>query len=258
MELVIMKKQIGKLIVGVAVGILPSVMFAEVDYGSLVKGDEPELYVDKYGKGDPVVVSNGYIFLDYKYMSGPYVVQRVGQAVTVNGVVVNCLYKQEIPQKQERYVREYVGSDGNTHTWSSPPHPSSNLKETADIWADMLAEWLREHVVVLSKMQYQIRQIRPISDEGMQKRLPVIEKMAYGKFPKALMSALSETTEEGKLNAIKTEDKSWRLNDEDTMLIIKNARDCPALMERIRAETATETQLNVQTNRVPAAATQHN
>ena len=250
-----MKKQIGKLIVCVVVvGVLPSVVFAEVDYGSLVKGDEPGLYVGKYGKGNPVVVSNGYIFIDYKYISGPYVVQRIGQAVTVNGVVVNCLYKQEIPQKQERYVREYVGSDGKKHTWSSPPHPSSNLKETADAWTDMLADWLRENVVLLSRDQYRIRQGRAISDDGMQKRLPFIGKTCRGNFTKVLAVAIPLQSDEQILRATKGADAHWQLSDDDTLSLIKNARECPALMERIRAEIAPKTQPAAETNRLPASA----
>ena len=237
-------------ITSVVLSILAGIAHAEVDYGSQIKGDETVLHVEKYGRGDPVVVSNGYLFVDFTYVPAPYAVQRIGQAVVVNGLIVNCLYKKEIPEKDERYRQIVKGPGGREIVWQSPAHPSSTLKTTADLYAEMLADWLREHVVVLSKKQYQIRQGRPISDEGMAKRLPVIEKMAYGKFPKALMSALSETTEEEKLNAIKTEDKSWRLNDEDTLQLIRNARECPALMERVRLEISAGTQHTAQTNLV--------
>ena len=241
-----------------ALCIFVEIVQAGVDYGALIKGDEPELYVEKYGKGESVVVSNGYLFVDFTYVSAPYSVQRVGQAVVVNGLIVNCLYKKEIPEKDERYSQIVKGPDGREIVWRSPAHPSSTLKTTADLYVDMLADWLRENVVVISKTQYQTRQSRPISDEGMAKRLPVIGKTYRGNFPKAISVALSAPTEEQALKAVKTEDKYWRLSDEDTLGLIKNARECPALMERIRAEIATEMQHTVQTNRVPATATQHN
>lgn len=231
---------------------IAEIVQAGVDYGSRIKGDEPELHVAKYGKGESVVVSNGYLFVDFTYIPAPYSVQRVGQAVVVNGLIVNCLYKKEIPEKDERYSQIVKGPDGREIVWQSPAHPSSTLKTTADLYVDMLADWLRENVVVMSKTQYQIRQDRPISDEGMAKRLPVIGKTYRGNFPKAINAALSASTEEQTLKAVKAEDKHWRLSDEDTLSLIKNARECPALLERIRAEIAPKTQLTV-TNQLPAA-----
>ena len=74
----------------------------EFDYGSRVTGDEPGLYVDRYGKGEPAVVSNGYLFVDFEYIPVPYHIQRVGQAVVVNGMVVNYLFRGDPPVGETR------------------------------------------------------------------------------------------------------------------------------------------------------------
>jgi hypothetical protein len=101
-----------KIVSGGVIGFLPRVVFAAVDYGSIVQGDEPELYVDKCGRGDTSIVSNSYLFVDFKYVSAPYSIQRSGQAVVVNGVVANCLYKGNILTNQPSLQ---VGPDGKAY-----------------------------------------------------------------------------------------------------------------------------------------------
>lgn len=227
---------------------------AGVDYGSRIKGDEPELHAEKYGKGETIVVSNGFLFVDFTYVPAPYSIHRIGQAVVVNDMIVNCLYKKEIPEKDEQYSQTIKGPDGREIVWRSPAHPASTIKTTADLYVGMLADWLQEHVVILSKKEYQIRQGRPISDEGMAKRLPLVGKTYRGNFPKVLAVAIPLQSDEQILRATKGADAHWQLSDEDTLRLIKNARECPALMERIRAEIEPKTQPASETNRLPTSA----
>ena len=66
-----MKRQIKKMVLGVAICVPFCVLCVEIDYGSRVNGDEPRLYVDRYGMGEPMVVSNGYLFVEFDYIPPP-------------------------------------------------------------------------------------------------------------------------------------------------------------------------------------------
>ena len=66
-----MKKQIKRMVLGAAVSMPFCVLHAEIDYGSCVTGNEPRLYVDRYGMDEPIVISNGYLFVEFDYIPPP-------------------------------------------------------------------------------------------------------------------------------------------------------------------------------------------
>ena len=66
-------------------------------FGSRPKGDEPELLVEFLGTNAPVVVESGWVFIDYEYVPGPYRLQRIGQGILVNGILVNKMYPGSLP-----------------------------------------------------------------------------------------------------------------------------------------------------------------
>jgi len=61
--------------------------------GEKIRGDETVLLADLYGTGVVTTVTNGYLFIDREYAPRPYRIQRVGQAVLVNGILLNALFR---------------------------------------------------------------------------------------------------------------------------------------------------------------------
>jgi len=230
---------------------LASCSVAEIDYGFQIKGDEPILYVEKYGRGDAVVVSNGFLFVDFKYVPAPYTIQRVGQAVVVNGIIVNCLYKGEIHENYERRViHKFTDSKGIEYERLSDPHPSSNLKETADIWVGVLAYWLGSdpRAVFLSKARFialRSKQAqKPMSDAALEKNLPKILTVFNYAFLPLLKPSLDAQSDTQAVELLKANHAYKELTDEDFFILSASIRNSPELKERIRAETSTPQQVN--------------
>ena len=72
----------------------------ELAVGDRVNGDESLLYLEELGKSDPVTVDSGYVFIDTEFLRPPYIIQRIGQAVTINGRIVNCVYREPINEPE--------------------------------------------------------------------------------------------------------------------------------------------------------------
>lgn len=232
------QKALVRFAAGFAFCVFARPVFAEADYGSRIRGDEAVLHAEKYGRGEMVTVSNGYLFVDCKYVPAPYAIQRVGQAVAVNGIVVNCLYKREIPESHERHVQKFKGSSGREYEWRSPGHPSGNLKETADFWAGMLAHWLRSKAVFLSRARFAALhgRLKPADDTALEKAFPKVLDVDCADFLLLFSSVLDAQSEKQAAELFKANTAYSKLTDADIMALIENARASPALAERLRAE----------------------
>jgi hypothetical protein len=66
---------------------------SEPTVGQKIAGNEELLRVTRYGSNTCTVVSNGYVFVDGEYIPAPYTIQRIGQGVVINGILVNVLFK---------------------------------------------------------------------------------------------------------------------------------------------------------------------
>lgn len=233
-------KTLSRFALGFAFSVSVQPVSAEVDYGSLIQGDEPVFHIEKYGRGEVMVASNGYLFVDFKYLPAPYIIQRIGQAVVVNGIVVNCLYKREIPEKYENSVQTVKDSSGKEHIWRSPPHPSSNIKKTADFWTGMLRYWLETKTVFISKSCYvAMRNIqRPINDTELEKILPKVLAVNREQFLPLLKAALDIQSPVQATDLFKTNYPYSKLPEEYLSTFIENVRKSPELKERLRKETA--------------------
>lgn len=208
-----------------------------VDIGSVIQGDEPILHVERFGRGTPVAISNGYLFIDFKYIPPPYVLERVGQAVTVNKIIVNCLYTNAIPDTLTGVTSERLGSDGRMHTITSPPHPASWLQGTADAHVSSLSNNLNRVAVFLPGVP------KPFMNEKdaslwKPRSMPVKAKISIEEFPRALLAAASSLGEENYWKAAKDVCARWSLSQEDTIRLVNETKRSPVLMERLRAEEA--------------------
>jgi len=234
------KKILRRFAAGFAFCVSVQPVCSEVDYGSRIRGDEAVLHIDKYGRGDLMVASNGYLFIDFKYLPAPYTIQRIGQAVVVNGIIVNCLYKREIPEKYESSVQKAKDSSGKEHEWRSPPHPSSNIKKTADFWAGMLPYWLDSKTVFISKSCYvaMSKTPRPKNDTELEKLLPKVLDVNCEGFSSLLKTALDIPSPVQMTELFKTNYPYSKLPEEHLSTFVENLRGSPELKERIRKETA--------------------
>lgn len=205
--------------------------------GSIIQGDEAILHVERFGRGVPVVISNGYLFIDFKYIPSPYAIERVGQAVTVNNIIINCLYTNDIPESFERIASERLGSDGRMHTIISPPHPASWLKNTADAHVSALSNKLNFVAVFLPG----VRKPRINDKDTSQwkpRNMPIYAKINLEEFPRALLAAVSEQVPSDVWKSAKKMCSRWSLSETDTLSLVAKAKASPDLMERVRNEIA--------------------
>ena len=72
------------------------VSLAGTTFGEHSAGDERILFKEYLGVGEKSVYSNSYVFINGMYIEPPYVVQRIGQAVTVNGIIVNFPSQEDV------------------------------------------------------------------------------------------------------------------------------------------------------------------
>ncbi len=184
-----------------------------------------------------MAISNGYLFIDFKYIPPPYVLERVGQAVTVNKIIVNCLYTNAIPDTLTRVTSERLGSDGRMHTITSPPHPASWLQGTADAHVSSLSNNLNRVAVFLPAVP------KPFMNEKeaslwKPRSMPIIAKITIEEFPRALLAAVSSLGEENYWKTAKDLCARWSLSQEDTIRLVNETKVSPVLMERLRAEEA--------------------
>ncbi len=208
-----------------------------VDIGSVIQGDEPILHVERFGRGTPVSISNGYLFIDFKYIPPPYVLERVGQAVTVNKIIVNCLYTNAIPDTLTGVTSERLGSDGRMHTITSPPHPASWLQGTADAHVSSLSNNLNRVAIFLPGVPKPFMNKEEAS-LWKPRNMPVKAKITIEEFPHALLAAVSSLGEENYWKAAKDVCARWSLSQEDTILLVNETKVSPVLMERLQAESA--------------------
>jgi hypothetical protein len=206
-----------------------------VDIGSVIKGNEEILHVGRFGRGTPVVISNGYLFIDFKYIPIPYVIERVGQAVTVNNIIVNCLYTNALPETFERVASECRGSDGRMHTIIAPPHPASWLKGTADAHVSKLSNDLNFAAVFLPGARTPLLESKCPSI-WKPRNMPVSAKIALEEFPRALLAAVSEETPSNVWKSVKTSCARWSLTEKDTKRLVEQAKVSTNLIERLKKE----------------------
>ena len=206
----------------VAVCVSPCVLRAEIDYGSRVEGNEPRLYVDRYGMGEPMVVSNGYLFVEFGYIPPPYHIQRVGQGVVANGVLANCLFRGNPP------IGETMRVNGMTE---------SILKGTSQAFAERLVGFLdMNNAVFLYKNGYQNRYpSMPISESQMSLRVPIFDSVEEG-FPHLLNDAITNQVPEVAINAIMRKAFRQGLTTNHIQTIIENVRQDTQLLARVQAE----------------------
>ena len=194
---------------------------AEIDYGSRVSGNEPRLYVDRYGMGEPMVVSNGYLFVEFDYIPPPYHIQRVGQGVVANGVLVNCLFRGDPP----------VGGSWNTYS-------EVRLKNGANGFADRLVGFLERHeAVFLYKHGYQNRDSVTTSDERLSICVPIFDTIAGAGFPHLFNDALTnQPPATSAVSAIVQRAMRRDLTTEYAEALIESVRQDTQLLARVQAE----------------------
>ncbi len=205
--------------------VLSNALQAGIGYGSIVTGDEPELYVNRFGKSDPIVVSNGYLFVEFTYMPPPYCIQRLGQAIVVNGIMVNRPFNGEPPTGSE--VRKY-GYTGD------------NIKPALCLYESLLSDSLQRsgEVVFLFKEGYEHLKGGQANESSLLLKVPVFEKCPPDKFPKLIENILTNQNIEAESEILKIKTNFRHLNTENIRLLIRNVRKCPTLADRIRAEIA--------------------
>ena len=219
-----MKRQIKRMILAVAVCMSACVLRAEIDYGSRITGNESKLYVDRYGMDEPVVVSNGYLFVESEYIPAPYHVQRVGQAIAVNGTLVSCLFRGDPPFGENARV------SGITEDM---------LKKGRIFFAALLTDYLQAHeVVFLYKSEYQKNyEPMPLSEYKMSLRVPIVGRFDGRAFPHLLNDAMTNQPNASVISAITQGPMRRCLTGEHVQTIIEKAKRDPQLLERIRTET---------------------
>lgn len=234
-----MNTRIIKSTICLAVCLFARALQAGIDYGSTVKGDEPELCVDRFGIGQTTVISNGYLFIEFVYMPPPYRIQRIGQAIAVNGIMVNRPFSGEPP----------TGSGVKKYGYTE-----DNIKSALSLYERLLLTPLQRGVeaVFLCQEGYEKRRYPSMKESGRILKIPIFDILRTDVFVRLAENVLTNQSVEssGEMGKIK---KCFRwFNDEDVSLFIRNVRKCPQLAERIRNEIA---EANApQPNKIPPYA----
>ena len=216
------QRQVKRMVLCAAVCVSSCALRAEIDYGSRVAGDEPRLYVDRYGKDEAWVVNSGYLFVEFDYIPPPYHIQRVGQGVVVNGVLVNCLFRRDPP----------IGGSWNSFS-------EAKLKNGANYFAERVAGFLERHeAVFLYKEGYQNRStLWPISEASMSIRVPIFGTVGVTNFPHLLNDAMTNPPPAASaVTAIVQRAKGQDLTVEYIQTLISNVRQDTQLLARVRSE----------------------
>ena len=213
--------QIKRMVLCAAVCVSSCALRAEIDYGSRVEGNEPRLYVDKYGIGEPMVVNNGYLFVEFDYIPPPYHIQRVGQGVVANGILVNCLFRGDPP----------IGGSWNTMS-------EAKLTNGVNVYAGRVAHFLGRHeAVFLYKQGFQNRNSTPISEAGMSLRAPIFDTIAGVGFPHLLNDAMTNPPPEAPaVTALVQRAMGQDLTVEYVQSLVGNVRQDTQLLARVQAE----------------------
>ena len=217
-----MRRQIKRMLLCAVIGVSSCVLHAEIDYGSRVNGDEPRLYVDRYGMGEPMVVNNGYLFVEFDYIPPPYHIQRTGQGVVANGILVNCLFRGDPP----------IGGSWNSFS-------EAKLKNGVNAFAERLVGFLDGHeAVFLYKEGYQNHYpANPISEKGMSTRVPIFDTVGVTNFPHLLNDAMTNPPPATlAVSTIVRQTFRQHLTVEYIQALIGNIRQDTQLLARVRSE----------------------
>jgi hypothetical protein len=99
----ILKKLAVMLIAAIAINLSGK----ELKVGDTVRGNEPYLYVKYLGIDEldrAPELKTGYLFLAGEFIPPPYKFKRIGQAITVNGRLLNKLGKYDFEKKPEKII----------------------------------------------------------------------------------------------------------------------------------------------------------
>ena len=216
-----MKKQIKRMVLCAVACVLSCALRAEIDYGSRVNGDEPKLYVDRYGKGEPWVINSGYLFVEFDYIPPPYHIRRVGQGIIANGVLVNCLFRGDPP----------VGGSWNTFS-------EAKLTNGVNGFAGRVVHFLeKREAVFLYKAGYQNSGSVPISDVRMSTRAPIFDKIDGTYFPHLLNAAMTNPPPAAPAVTAIVQRAIWQeLTVEYVQSLVENVRQDTQLLARVQAD----------------------
>lgn len=160
-------------------------------FGAVPKKDIEELHVDEFGQDKSTIIANGYLFVDFKYIDAPYVIQRFGIGVAVNSMLVTC----PILPSSNRVAEAKAN-------WQDPLHgiTQDSLGKTAEGNAIILRNALNSGSAVFLSGQRR----RPI-------RLPVRGKLRESEFRTVLQVLAEQGPEDGKVTKLQELVKSGQL-----------------------------------------------
>ena len=217
-----MKRQIKRMMLCAAACVSFCALCAEIDYGSRVNGDEPRLYVDRYGVGEPVVISNGYLFVEFGYIPSPYHIQRVGQGVVANGILVNCLFRGDPP----------IGGG-----WRDSMS-EAKLTNAVNYYTERVAGFLEaREAVFLYKKGVQDRDSMPNSEARMSTSAPIFGVVDGARFPHLFYDAVTnQPPTASAINAFLYWTVRRELTTEYVEALIESVRQDTQLLARVQAE----------------------
>jgi hypothetical protein len=198
--------------------ILTILVGAELDVGDRVTGEENDLLVNFFGTNEAVVVTNGYLFLDFDYVPGPYTIQRVGQGVSINGRLFSSLYRGPMP---------WTNSNAVLSTDFRVPVAQRNPKAVLDCVETFMTR-LREYLSMNLAVFLSSSRKSPMT-------VPVAFQWPEVELRRALDVAFEEGTQEEKLAKLRSP-RAWgdRANDPDRFL--EKAKNLRALKDKLHAK----------------------
>ena len=171
--------------------------------------------------GEPTVVSNGYLFVEFDYIPPPYHIQRVGQGVVANGVLVNCLFRGDPP----------VGGSWNTFS-------EAKLTNGVNYYTGRVAGFLEaREAVFLYKKGVQDRDSMPNSEARMSTRAPIFGVVDGTRFPHLFYDAVTnQPPTTSAINAFLRWTVRRELTTEYVETLIESVRQDTQLLARVQAE----------------------
>jgi len=166
----------------------------EICFGMSIEGSEKALHLSQFGQDKLTTISNGYLFIDLRYVSAPYKVQRVGSGIAVNGMLVSCPLRGNLPS-----VARIAAAEKN---WQDPLHgyKPDSYKKAAQANAIILRTALQyDSAVFLSGSKNKVMQL-PIKGrfkkESFQRLLRILLRKET---PEERLVTLRKLIKEGKL-----------------------------------------------------------
>jgi len=200
---------------------------SEIEFGSEVEGDEDILFTKQLGKGEIEKVKSGYLFIDFRYIEPPYRIQRIGQGIVVNGVLVNILYRGKFPKEGGKHWTEADYGFG-----------PDTLARAAKMNAFGLKAALSAKRAIFLSREQKYGERKPGRDRQTELRMPIVIKCKEDVLFRAVETVTAEGTVEERAVSLGALNLTGLRLDEDRREFLEKFDRSEKLLERVRKRQA--------------------